>query len=166
MVRPHNPNPLVEWNDVAVGSGGPTGPVKVTWMEYTLLDSIVNGGNTSSLDDSFGYISSLSYALLAQAWRTELAQGVTDGRNLSQTWVPQNVTLNGTQPRVYARLEIGGVKLIIIVVSTVVLAIVSYASMQGHADDHVDPIIRDGGVIDLLSLVAGFEATSNHCRWR
>lgn len=129
-------------------------PAQSKSLGWALLDSIVNGGNASSLGDSFGYISSLSYTLLTQAWRTKLAQGVTDSRNLSQTWIPQNLNLNGTQPRVYARLEIGGLQLIITVVSTVVLAIVSYAGMQGYADDHVDPIIRGGGVIDLFSLVA------------
>lgn len=125
--------------------------IEFTWMEYTLLDCIINGTGIRALEDSLSYISSLSYALLAQSWRSKLFQ---DAQNLSQSWIPQDVTLNGTQSLVYARLKIGDAQLIITFASTIILIIVSFVSTYGHADDHIEPIIRDGGVIDLLSLVA------------
>jgi hypothetical protein len=143
----------LEENDVStVPRGG--GFIEFTWMEYTLLDRVANSTGIRALEDSLGYISSLSYALLAQSWRTKLAQGGLAAQELSQSWTPQNVTLYGTQPVVYARLKIGGAQLIITFVSTIILVIVSFMSTYGHADNHIDPIIRDGGVIDLLSLVA------------
>jgi hypothetical protein len=125
-----------------------------TWMENTLLNHIANGTGIRALEDSLSYISSLSYALLAQTWRTKLAQGGVAAQDLSQSWIPQNVTLNGTRPMIYVRLKFGGPQLTITFVSTTILVIVLFVGTYGHAGDHADPIIRDGGVIDLLSLMA------------
>lgn len=131
------------------------GAIEITWLEYTLLDRIVNATGIRAMEDSLSYIAALSYALIAQDWRTKSAQGGSVAVNLSQTWIPQNVTLSGAQYRLFTRLRISGPQLIITFISTIVLVIVSLAKTFGHADQNNDPVIHNGGVIDLLSMLAG-----------
>lgn len=126
------------------------GTIEFTWLEYTLLDRIVNGTGIDAMEDSLSYITALAYSLLAQSSR---ARGFA-AANTSQSWIPQNVTLIGIRPVLFTRLRIGGPQLIVTFVSTIVLILVTLASTYGHADQHIDPIIRDGGAIDLLSLLA------------
>lgn len=143
----------IEVTDVGTAQSG-NGPVEFTWLEYTLVDRIVNSTGISAMEESLSYITALSYSLLAQSWRTKNAQGGLAAANLSQIWTPQNVTLSGTQSLLFTRLKIGGPQLIIAFVSTILLAVVSLASTFGHADQHVDPVIRNGGIVDLFSLLA------------
>lgn len=133
------------------------GTVELTWLENTLLDRIVNATGISAMEDSLSYITALSYALLAQSWRTQNAQGGSAAAKLSQTWMPQDVLLSGTQYLLFARLRISGPQLIIAFVSTIVLVVVSLITTVGHAGRFTDPIIRNGGVIDLFSMLAGSE---------
>lgn len=136
-------------------SGG--GSIEFTWLELTLLDRIVNGTGIRSLEDSLAYISTLAYALLVQSYRAQLdaAGGGPDAlKGLASSWVPTNVTLNGTQPQLFARIKVEGTQLFITLCSTVVLFLVTLISTYGHASAHIDPVVRDGGVIDILSLMA------------
>jgi len=146
----------LEWtDDIAYGlSSFNQSEPESTWLENTLVDQLVNGTGIRGVEDSLGYISSMAYALLAQSWRAEQAQGGIAAENLSQIWIPQNVTLHGTQSVLYTQLKIGDLQLVITLLSTAVLVIASFASTYGHAAAHTDPIIRDGGVIDLLSMIA------------
>lgn len=146
----------LQQNDVSsANSGG--GSVAFTWLELTLLDRVVNGTGIRSLEDSLAYMSTLAYALFVQSWRSQLdaAGGGTQAlKALATSWVPVNVTLNGSQPELFARLKVEGIQLFVTFVCIILLFLVTIISTYGHASAHIDPVIRDGGVIDILSLMS------------
>lgn len=147
---------MIEYQDVAqINEGG--GSSEFAWLEYALMDRIANGTGIAAVEESLTYIVSLSYALLVQEWRDELeASGYssTTLKTLASSWIPTNVTLDGTQPVLFARLKVDGRALVITFISTLILMVVAIVSTYGHADAHIDRVVRDGAVIDMLSLMS------------
>ena len=120
------------------------------WIQSQLLTAIVNGTGLSSMEKEFSAIAAMHYALLVQDWKTRLQQGDTTVKAL---WTPESVTLGGTQPLVFARLRINVPQLLSGAISTMLLTLVALATIWGH-DIH-DSVVRDGGVIDMISLLDG-----------
>jgi hypothetical protein len=120
------------------------------WIESILLSAFVNGTGLASMQTEFSAIVAMHYALLVQNWRTRLKQGDT---TVLALWTPMSTMLNGTQPLVLARLRINVPQLLLGAASTLVLTLVALAIIWGHSVR--DSVIRDGGVIDMISLLNG-----------
>lgn len=147
---------LLESQDISnVAAGG--GSIEFAWLEYTLMDRVANATGMAAVEDSLAYVTSLAYAVRSQGWRDQLAgSAYSDAalKTLAPNWIPSNITLNGTEPVLFARLKVEGRPLIITFISTLVLVVVTIVSTYGHADAHIDHVVRDGAVIDILSLMA------------
>jgi hypothetical protein len=102
------------------------------------------------MEKEFSTIVAMHYALLVQNWKTRLQQGDATAKAL---WTPESVMLGGTQPLVFARLRINVPQLLAGAISTILLILVALATIWGH-DIH-DSVVRDGGVIDMISLLDG-----------
>ena len=119
-----------------------------TWIEQALRVTLVNQPKLRALEETLSSITSLAYSLLIQRWRTRLSDG--DPTVLSN-WVPENKTAQAHYPLVQAHLQVNGIPLLVGSISTLVLVAVSLVSVVGHRI--TDHIVRDGGVIDLVSLL-------------
>ena len=119
-----------------------------TWIEQALSVMLAKQPSLRALEESLSSITSLTYSLLIQKWRTRLSDG--DPTVLSN-WVPENKTAQAHYPLLQAHLEVNGIPLLVGSISTLVLMAVSLICVVGHRiNDH---IVRDGGVIDLVSLL-------------
>jgi len=120
------------------------------WITPTLLSVIANGTGLASMEREFSNITAMLYALLIENWKTRLQQGDMTVRAL---WTPEPVMLDGTQPLLFARLCINLPQLLLGSVGTVLLILV--ALMVVWDRDLRDTVVRDGGVIDMISLLNG-----------
>lgn len=149
----------LEYGDVLKEIGESS--IEFAWVEYTLMDLVANSTGISAVEDGLAYIVSLVYALIVQGWRDELeTSGYSSATlgSLASSWVPSNVTLQGTRAVPFARLKVDGRQLVITFISTMVLVVVTIVIiMHGRADSdaYADRVVRDGGVIDIMSLMAG-----------
>ena len=129
------------------GSGG-GGSQGVTWIEEALRLTLASQPNLRALEETLSSITSLAYALLVQRWRRR----VSDGDNtVLQNWVPEKRTAQGQYLLLRGCLQVNGIPLLVGSVSTLVLVVVSLICVVGHGV--TDGVIRDGGVIDLVSLL-------------
>jgi hypothetical protein len=119
-----------------------------SWLETTMRSSLLDRPNITTLEDDLASISSLAYALLIQRWRIRYADGDT---TLASTWMPNNATVTGEVPVLRAHLQVNGIPLLVGSLSVLVLGIMSVMCIVGH--DKTDNAVRDGGVIDLISLL-------------
>jgi len=121
------------------------------WILRKLLPAIVNGTDLASMEREFSAITAMHYALLVQNWKNRLLQqGDTTVRDM---WTPESVMLNGTQPLLFARLRVNVPQLFLGIVGTVLLILVASVIIWGH--DLRNTMVRDGGVIDIISLLDG-----------
>ena len=118
------------------------------WIEQTLRMMLMNQPTLRALEETLSSITSLTYSLLIQRWRTRLSEG---DRTVSSNWVPENKTAQGHYPLLQAHLQVNSIPLLVGSISTLVLATVSLICAAGHRI--TDNIVRDGGVIDLVSLL-------------
>ena len=121
-----------------------------TWIEQALRTTLADQPSLRALEESLGSITSLAYSLLIQRWRTRRSDG---DRTLSSNWVPENKTAQGHYPLLRAYLQVNGIPLLVGSISTLVLVVVSVICVVDHRI--TDHIVRDGGVIDLVSLLHG-----------
>ena len=119
-----------------------------TWFENTMQSLLTERPSISTLEDNLARISGLSYALLSQNWRTRYANGDT---TLSSRWAPWNATVAGKVPVLKAYLQVNGMPLLVGSLSTLILVVTSRMCVIGHGI--TDNTVRDGGVIDLISLL-------------
>ena len=119
-----------------------------SWIEQTLRVTLANQPTLRALEETLSSITSLAYSLLIQKWRTGLSNG--DSTVLSN-WVPENKTAQAHYPLLQAHLQVNGIPLLVGSISTLVLVTVSLICVVGHRI--TDHIVRDGGVIDLVSLL-------------
>jgi len=115
-----------------------------------LLSAIVNGTGLASMEREFSIITAMHYALLVQNWKTRLQKGDT---TVGALWTPESVMLDGTQQLLFARLRINLPQLFFGFVGTFLLVFVASAIIWGH--DLRNIVVRDGGVIDMISLLDG-----------
>jgi len=119
-----------------------------TWIEQTLRVTLANQPTLRALEDSLSSITSLAYSLLIQKWRTGLSD--KDSTVLSN-WVPEYKTAQAHYPLLRAHLQVNATPLLVGSISTLLLVAVSLICVVGHRiSDH---IVRDGSVIDLVSLL-------------
>jgi len=116
----------------------------------TLLSAIINATGLTSMERELSTITAMHYALLVQNWKTRLQQGDT---TVGALWTPESVMLNGTKPLLFARLRINVPQLFSGFVGTVLLILVALAILWGN--DLRDTVVRDGGVIDMITLLNG-----------
>lgn len=119
------------------------------WLQQTLNDSYALRRDITSIEDTLAHIASISYAVVVEQYRQRFAQ---HDPKVNQYWQPETVTLQGTEPIILAKLAINWIPLAIGLSSTILLTLVTLTSVWGH--DVVDPIIRDGRMIDLISLLS------------
>ena len=124
-----------------VGSG-------FSWLETTMQSLLMERPNITTLEDNLASLSSLTYSLLLQRWRIRYADGDTA---LSSTWMPQNSTVGAEVPVLKAHFQVNGIPLLVGSLSLLVLSTVSVVCVVGHGIN--DNVVRDGGVIDLISLL-------------
>jgi hypothetical protein len=124
-----------------VGSG-------FTWLETTMRSLLTEQPSITTLEDNLAGISSLAYSLLIQRWRIRYADGDT---TLASTWMPQIQTVAAKVPVLKACLQVNGILLLVGSLSVLVLGTISIMCVIGHGIN--DNIVRDGGVIDLISLL-------------
>ena len=106
---------------------------------------LANLPNLWALEEALSSITSLAYALLAQRWRRIVSDGdnaVLGSRGTNGSRAVSSIT--GLYPGKRMPLFVGSV-------STLVLVVVSLICVVGHGV--TDGVIRDGGVIDLVSLL-------------
>jgi len=120
------------------------------WIMRKLLSAIVNGTGLASMEREFSAITAMHYALLVQNWKTRLQQGDT---TVGALWTPEPVMLDGTEPLLFARLRINLPQLLLGSAGTFLLILVALVIIWGH--DLRDTVVRDGGVIDMISLLNG-----------
>lgn len=119
-----------------------------TWLERSLRTRLEQKPTLRAFEDALSSIMSTAYALLIQRWRTRFS---TNDNTLTSNWIPQTATVLGHFPVLKAHLEVNAIPLLIGSISTLILAVVSLICIIGHeASDH---IVRDGGVIDIISLM-------------
>ena len=140
--------PLFSALPAPIGRGDGTPVTPNTWVENTMQPMLAEPPSISTLEDNLASITALSYALLSQDWRTRYANGDT---TLSSRWAPQNATVAGKVPVLKAYLQVNGVPLLVGSLSTLVLVVTSRMCVIGHGI--TDNTVRDGGVIDLISLL-------------
>jgi hypothetical protein len=128
------------------GAGG--GSQGATWIEEALRLTLANQSSLWALEEALSSITSLAYALLIQRWRTRFSDG--DDTVLSN-WVPETQSAQGQYLLLRGRLQVNGIPLLVGSISTLVLVVVSLICVVGH--NITDGVIRDGGVIDLVSLL-------------
>jgi hypothetical protein len=119
-----------------------------TWLETTIQSLLAERPSITTLEDNLASISSLAYSLLIQRWRIRHATG---DATLASTWMPRNATVAAEVPVLKAYLQVNGIPLLAGPLSVLVLSIISLICIVGHGKN--DNIVRDGGVIDLLSLM-------------
>ena len=127
-----------------------TWPLQGEWLQDKLLSAIVNGTGLASMEREFSTITAMHYALLMQSWKTRLQQG---DMTVGALWTPESVTLDGTKPLHFARLRINVPQLFLGSAGTVLLSLVALVIIWGH--DLRNTVVRDGGVIDMISLLNG-----------
>ena len=156
--RPTNPMEQLYWNitdglfnvqatDLSMANRG-GGNIKFTWLELLLLGAVVNGTGIDAMENYLSHLSTLTYSLIVQNWRSALLTGDASYEGL---WVPVYYTVSGTRPLLTARLKVNGVPLItgcICVLLLVIACLATIRRFQAH-----DSVIRDGGVIDIISLL-------------
>jgi len=120
------------------------------WIRSNLLSAIINGTGLAPMEREFSTITAMHYALLVQSWKNQLQQGDT---TVGAFWTPESVMLNGTQPLLFAKLHINVPQLFLGIVGTVLLVWVALVIIWGH--NLRDTVVRDGGVIDMISLLNG-----------
>ena len=120
----------------------------LSWIEKALWATLANQRSLRALEETLGSITSLTYSLLIQRWRTRLSDG---DLTVLSNWVPENKTAQAHYPLLQAHLQVNGIPLLVGSISTLVLVAVSLICVVVHRiNDH---IVRDGGVIDLVSLL-------------
>lgn len=136
--------------DVLISSEGDGGGQEEggTWLEQSLREQLAQTPSLRAFEESLGSIVSLMYSLLIEGWRTQYASG---DQTLASTWAPQNTTVQGQHPVTRAFLTVNGIPLLFGLGCTLILVVVSLLSVLGHGAN--DDIVRDGGVVDLVSLL-------------
>lgn len=119
-----------------------------TWVEDTLERLLLAQPDIATLETNLASMTSFFYALVIQHWRTRYGAG---DPSVAQNWTPSNTTVQGHHPVLKGRLQIDGIPLIVGCISTLILTVVSLSCVRGH--DTNDTVVRDGGVIDLISLL-------------
>ena len=119
------------------------------WIDTKLLSAIENAG-LASMEREYSNIMAMYYSLLIQNWKTRLQQG---DATVGALWTPESVMLGGTESLIFARLRINVFQLFSGTVSTILIILVTVVIIRGH-DIH-DSVVRDGGVIDMISLLHG-----------
>lgn len=123
-------------------------PNYISWLETAMQSSLDEQPSLKALEDSLAILSSLAYALLIQGWRNRYATG---DATLASIWTPQYKTVAGEHLVLRAHLQVNGIPLLVGSLSVLVLGTVSALCIVGHGI--TDNIVRDGGVIDLVSLL-------------
>jgi len=118
------------------------------WLETTLRALLDTNPNITTLEDNLASVTSLIYSLFIQRFRDLYAAGDATS---SSTWTPQYATGAGEHPVLKAYLQVSGIPLLVGSLSVLVLCAVSIICVAGHGVK--DDIVRDGGVIDLVSLL-------------
>ena len=134
-------------HDLIIATEGGYG-VGVTWIEQALTVTLENQPSLRALEESLSSITSLTYSLLIQRWRSRLSDG---DHTVLSNWVPENKTAQAHYPLLQAHLQVNGIPLLVGSISTLVLLAVSLICVVGHRI--TDHIVHDGGVIDLVSLL-------------
>lgn len=138
--------PLLDALSASEGaSGQESGP---SWLETTVQSLLADQPSITTLEDNLASISSVAYSLLIQRWRIRYAANDTA---LASTWMPQNATVAAEVPVLKAYLQVNGIPLLVGSLSMLVLGTISVMCVLGHGTS--DNIVRDGGVIDLISLL-------------
>jgi len=118
------------------------------WLTATLRSLLDGPHSITTLEDNLARAISLTWSLLIQRFRNRFAAGDT---SLSSTWTPQHEIGSGEHPVLKAYLQVNGIPLLVGSLSVLVLCAVSIMCVAGHGVN--DNIVRDGGVIDLVSLL-------------
>lgn len=120
----------------------------IPWLQDTMQSLLNERPNITTLEDNLASIGALAYSLLFQAWRSRYASG---DAALASTWVPQYATVPGEHSVLKAHLQVNGIPLLVGSLSVIVLVAISAMCVVGHGT--TDSVVRDGGVIDLVSLL-------------
>ena len=135
--------------DALPASEGETGQETGTsWLETTMKPPLGVQPNIVTLEDNLATISSLAFSLLIQRWRIRYANNDTA---LASTWIPQTATVPGEVPVLKAHLQVSRISLLVGSLSVLVLCATSAMCIVAHGT--TDDTVRDGGVIDLVSML-------------
>lgn len=109
-------------------------------------------------------VTALGFGMIIQSFRSltldalKITTGGSDGLNdVAKTWKPVTALVSGQRATVLGQLRVNGVQVIIgtLCVITLTLAIILVLAPDFSDDRRVrkDGVVRDGSVIDLISLV-------------
>lgn len=118
------------------------------WLKQALNSSYALKRDITSIEATLAEIASLSYAVIIEQYRQRYAQG---DATVAKYWQPETTTLQGTHPILLAKLAVNWTPLSVGLSSTIILALITLTVIWGHSI--VDPIIRDGQIVDLISLL-------------
>lgn len=122
-------------------------PAALIW-ETTAQSVLDEQPSITALEDFLAGFTSLTYSLLVQGWRSRY---LADNATSPPVWVPQYPIGTGEHPKLKAHLQVNGLPLLVGSLGVLVLGTISVLCVVGHGI--TDGIVRDGGVIDLVSLL-------------
>lgn len=110
------------------------------------------------LENRLSHFTAFYYSVIDQHFEVEAAKGDS---TVSEWWAPLNATLTGTAHVPSARLRVNGAQLITGCIG--VLALVVFSMISVGRPRPYDGVIRDGGVIDMISLLYGSSLPASIC---
>lgn len=153
----------VYWAEYETGSSSSNSSkgeiLPADWLQDLILPSL--SGNSSLVDrisameDVLERFTALAYGLIIQSFRSQTHDGIPE---VAASWLPANRDVLGEQSIVRGKFTINGLQLIIGAVCVAVLVLSSLCAMALSTDKTEEArtsLIRDGGVIDLISLMNG-----------
>lgn len=113
------------------------------------------GERFAAMESTLERLSALAYGLIIQSFRSQAHDGTPQ---VAATWAAVNGTVLGQQAVVRGKFTINGPQVVIgsVCVTILLLAVLFavIARTQDSEEMHSD-VVRDGGVIDLISLAKG-----------
>lgn len=115
-----------------------------TWPSIRMI----NNTGFAPLEEAYSSIASGIYATMVQGWRNRFDQG---DETVSANWQPQTAVNTAVGPQLMVYFEINMIPLITGCAASFILMVLSLWTVFEHDFNHTD--IRDGGVIDVISLL-------------
>lgn len=142
--------------------------IPVDWLENLFLPLLngtslpYSGAKMPSIGDRFAAmestlerLSALAYGLVIQSFRSQAHDGLPD---VATSWAAVNGTVSGQQAVVRGKFTINGPQVVIGSVCVMVLLFAVLFAVIARGQDKEEmrsDVVRDGGVIDLISLAKG-----------
>lgn len=155
----------------ADSSGGEQLPYQ--WLEnivYLNLNSSTLPGSSSSesptvterfeaIERALGGLTGLAYGMLVQSFRAQTLDASAGGNislsGVGNNWRPTMALVDGQQIILRGRLKINGLQVVIGTLSVVMICLAVMFALAPNRTRHetpVEDVVRDGGVIDVISL--------------